>query len=416
MFISNGIKIYSPIILILIIADIICIYQSMKLLKLSNLGKLNKNKITSKQYPVEFEELYKKIFLKNNSEIEKLRIKVRNISALYLLFLVLTFLFVIFGIFIVPFILNSLDIYINGIIYHTLFLLGAYICGYRSLMLFGKYKKEMPIYKNSFKENVISKIVPLVNSNLLYFNGNDIAINIEPEYRASGFDGYDYNSFKVDDAYIFMQNLTGTLSKFDTTQITDYLRSMVLSGISDAIGESKIAVLDMAANLQELSRIVETKVADDFKSIGLTLTNFVFESFSLPEELEKALDKNTSLGMLRGNMDVYTQMETLAAMKEAAKNPGAAGGTMGAGMGLGMGMGLGNIFANNMQNMTQMNSNTHQQNQGQSRQCPNCNALLHGNPKFCPECGSKLSNVCPNCGTAVKANAKFCPECGTKLK
>ena len=238
----------------------------------------------------------------------------------------------------------------------------------------------------------------------------------DKDYGAVRIRGFGNYSFKVSDAYIFMQNLTGTLAKFETSQISDYLRSMVLSGISDAIGESKIAVLDMAANLQELSRIVETKVADDFKGIGLTLTNFVFESFSLPEELEKALDKNTSLGMLRGNMDVYTQMETLAAMKEAAKNPGSAGGTMGAGMGLGMGMGLGNIFANNMQNMAQNNGNVNNQNHGQSRQCPNCNAVLHGNPKFCPECGSKLSNVCPNCSTAVKANAKFCPECGTKLK
>lgn len=236
----------------------------------------------------------------------------------------------------------------------------------------------------------------------------------DKDYGAVRIRGYGNYSFKVDDAYIFMQNLSGTNTKFETTQITDYLRSMVVSGIADAIGESKIAVLDMAANLQELSKIVETKVADDFKGIGLKLTNFVFESFSLPEELEKALDKNTSLGMMRGNMDVYTQMETLEAMKEAAKNPGSAGGTMGAGMGLGMGMGLGNIFANNMQQMS--NTNMQQNNQKPTKTCPNCNAVLHGNPKFCPDCGQKLELVCPDCGTKVKPSAKFCPECGRKLK
>ena len=235
----------------------------------------------------------------------------------------------------------------------------------------------------------------------------------DKDYGAVRIRGFGNYSFKVDDAYVFMQNLSGTNTKFETAQITDYLRSMVVSGISDAIGESKIAVLDMAANLQELSRIVETKVAEDFKAIGLELTNFVFESFSLPEELEKALDKNTSLGMMRGNMDVYTQMETLEAMKEAAKNPGAAGGTMGAGMGLGMGMGLGNIFANNMQ---QMNSQNQSQNQSQKKFCPNCGAEINGNPKFCPECGQKMKHVCPDCGTEVKASAKFCPECGRKLK
>lgn len=237
----------------------------------------------------------------------------------------------------------------------------------------------------------------------------------DKDYGAVRIRGFGNYSFKVDDAYVFMQNLSGTNTKFETTQITDYLRSMVVSGISDAIGESKIAVLDMAANLQELSKIVETKVAEDFKAIGLELTNFVFESFSLPEELEKALDKNTSLGMMRGNMDVYTQMETLEAMKEAAKNPGTAGGTMGAGMGLGMGMGLGNIFANNMQQMNNQHQ-TQAQNQPQKKFCPNCGAEINGNPKFCPECGQKMKHVCPDCGTEVKASAKFCPECGRKLK
>ena len=288
MFISNGIKIYSPIILILIIADIICIYQSMKLLKLSNLGKLNKNKITSKQYPIEFEELYKKIFLKNNSEIEKLRIKVRNISALYLLFLVLTFLFVIFGIFIVPFILNSLDIYINGIIYHTLFLLGAYICGYKSLMLFGKYKKEMPIYKNSFKENVISKIVPLVNSNLLYFNGNDIAINIEPEYRASGFDGYDYNSFKVDDyiqgnieddlilrmADVIVKNIIQTKNGESSEDIFNGIFVMVNSGDTDDKEKDNNKIVTIYSNVYSINPDTKVEVeSEEFNKYFLVSTN-----------------------------------------------------------------------------------------------------------------------------------------------
>ncbi len=239
----------------------------------------------------------------------------------------------------------------------------------------------------------------------------------DKDYGAVRIRGFGNYSFRVDDAYVFMQNLSGTNTSFNTSQITDYLRSMVVSGISDAIGESKIPVLDMAANLQELSKMVEKKMVEEFKAIGLELTNFVFESFSLPEELEKALDKNTTLGMFRNNMDVYTQMETLEAMKEAAKNPGAAGGTMGAGMGLGMGMGLGNIFANNMQQMQQMNQNqASQPRQNNVKVCPHCNTELHGSPKFCPNCGQSLKLTCPDCGTEVKASAKFCPECGRKLK
>ncbi len=232
----------------------------------------------------------------------------------------------------------------------------------------------------------------------------------DKDYGAIRIRGFGSYSFKVDDAYVFMQNLSGTNTNFDTSDITDYLRSMVLSGISDAIGECKIPVLDLAGNLQELSKIVEQKMSADFKEIGLKLSKFVFESFSLPEELEKALDKNTSLGMMRGNMDVYTQMETLEAMKEAAKNPGTAGGTMGAGMGLGMGMGLGNMFANNMQQMQ-----SESQAKKNAKFCPACGTQIAGNAKFCPECGQNLKPTCPNCGTEVKSGAKFCPECGSKL-
>lgn len=77
--------------------------------------------------------------------------------------------------------------------------------------------------------------------------------------RIRGFGNY---SFKVDDAYVFMKNLSGTNSSYKSSEITDYLRSIVLSGISDAIGESKISVLDMAGNLQDFSKTVEVKVGE----------------------------------------------------------------------------------------------------------------------------------------------------------
>jgi len=48
--------------------------------------------------------------------------------------------------------------------------------------------------------------------------------------------------------------------------------------------------------------------------------------------------------------------------------------------------------------------------------CPECEAPLDRNAKFCPECGHKLqaSRFCTECGAAMAATAKFCPECGTK--
>jgi membrane protease subunit (stomatin/prohibitin family) len=49
--------------------------------------------------------------------------------------------------------------------------------------------------------------------------------------------------------------------------------------------------------------------------------------------------------------------------------------------------------------------------------CPNCNAPLANNAKFCPECGTKIESQahCIECGAKLAPNAKFCAECGTKV-
>jgi membrane protease subunit (stomatin/prohibitin family) len=48
--------------------------------------------------------------------------------------------------------------------------------------------------------------------------------------------------------------------------------------------------------------------------------------------------------------------------------------------------------------------------------CPQCNAALMPNAKFCPECGAKLQEkkFCAECGSTIIPGAKFCPECGAK--
>ena len=48
--------------------------------------------------------------------------------------------------------------------------------------------------------------------------------------------------------------------------------------------------------------------------------------------------------------------------------------------------------------------------------CPQCNAPLADNAKFCPECGAAIrpEKFCSNCGVKIKPGVKFCPDCGTK--
>ena len=55
---------------------------------------------------------------------------------------------------------------------------------------------------------------------------------------------------------------------------------------------------------------------------------------------------------------------------------------------------------------------------GITASCPNCNAPLAKNAKFCPECWTKIKTeaFCSECGAKLAASAKFCPECGTKVR
>ncbi len=50
--------------------------------------------------------------------------------------------------------------------------------------------------------------------------------------------------------------------------------------------------------------------------------------------------------------------------------------------------------------------------------CPQCNAPLPANVKFCPECGARIQAQahCTECGAKLLPGAKFCPECGARVK
>jgi hypothetical protein len=49
--------------------------------------------------------------------------------------------------------------------------------------------------------------------------------------------------------------------------------------------------------------------------------------------------------------------------------------------------------------------------------CPDCEAPLATNAKFCPACGAKLKDEqhCSECGALLAPGAKFCSECGNQI-
>lgn len=238
----------------------------------------------------------------------------------------------------------------------------------------------------------------------------------DPEFGTVRVRGFGTYAFRVDadNADKFLRELFGTASSFKTEEIQDYLKSMIISYMTDAIGESKISVLDLAGNTVEFNQIVRAKVQQKFADMGLQLTNLVIENMSVPSEVEKALDERTKFGIYEDKTDVMLKVAAAESMVDMANNP-SGGNVMGAGVGIGAGVGMGSIMAEAMKGAFAQPQQNQTAQAPKGAVCSSCGAQMPSGAKFCPECGNKnTTKFCTNCGAKV-GGGKFCPECGQKL-
>ena len=264
-------------------------------------------------------------------------------------------------------------------------------------------------------------------TNLKWGTGNPIVMR-DNEFGTIRIRGFGAYAFRVLNPKVFLEQLFGTNSSFLTSDIEQYLRSTLVSSISDAIAESKVSALDMACNLSEFAGVVKENVGAKFNTLGLEITDFVIENISFPEQVEKAIDTRSSLGVLDDKMDTYVKYTTVNAMSDAANNPN--GNNMAnAGIGLGAGLAMADVVkeaasaskkaAKTSEVKEEVNpvSETTEKKK-KVKYCVECGAEIGARSKFCNECGSKQSSdhVCPECGAKVSATTKFCEECGAKLK
>ena len=217
-------------------------------------------------------------------------------------------------------------------------------------------------------------------------------------------------SMRIGDPRAFMKEIAGTNAHFETEDIEGQLRRTLVSGFSDALAQSKIAALDLASNYDELGQISRAKLNEEFSSFGLELVKFVVENISLPPEVEAAMDKRTSMGVI-GDVGRYQQFQAADAMRDAAQNPS---GGAGLGAGLGAGFAVGNAMVGAMGNAMNQQGSGGGSSSG-SVKCPKCGAANTPSSKFCNDCGETMqvaTVACIKCNAQLKAGAKFCSECG----
>ncbi|WP_415184932.1 SPFH domain-containing protein [Phaeovulum sp.] len=161
----------------------------------------------------------------------------------------------------------------------------------------------------------------------------------DPEFGPIRLRAYGTYTMRVSDPARFMSEIVGTDGEFTADEISFQIRNVIVQEFSRAIAGAGIPVLDMAANTADLGKLVTKAIEPVIAAYGLSLPEFYIENISLPEEVEKVLDKRTSMG-IAGDLTRYMQFNAAEAMAT-----GGAGGAMGAAMGAGIGMGLGQQMA-----------------------------------------------------------------------
>ncbi len=181
-------------------------------------------------------------------------------------------------------------------------------------------------------------------TDLLWGTPNPVMLR-DPEFGPIRIRANGNYAMKIADPELFIKTIAGTDGTFTTESISNQLRNVAVTRFTDVIGESKIPILDMASNFDELSKFCENKMKQEFLEYGIDLLKFLVASITLPENVEAALDKRSSMGII-GDMSKFTQFQIAQSMEAAANNPN--GGGAAAGMGMGMGFGMANAMMGQM--------------------------------------------------------------------
>ena len=192
-------------------------------------------------------------------------------------------------------------------------------------------------FRSPFKSEIY--FVNTTRFNDLKWGTKNPVIARDPEFGAVRLRAFGTYSMRVTDPGKFMLEIVGTDGEFTKDEISFQLRNIIVQEFSRMIAGSGIPVLDMAANTGQFGSMIAKAISPTVTQYGLTIPEFYIENISLPDEVEKMLDKRTSMGIV-GDLDRFGQYAASEAMLNASTQPGGMGAGIGAGLGAGMGVAM----------------------------------------------------------------------------
>jgi len=211
-------------------------------------------------------------------------------------------------------------------------------------------------------------------------------------------------NIRVVQPVLFINTLAGTMGKYTTGQVEEYLRRVIVSRLNDFLGETLDTLFDLPGRFDELATGLKERLAKDFSRFGLGLDELYITSITPPEDVQSAIDDRSRLSVIK-DMDKFVRMKAGMAMEKASE----AGGEAGAGLGLGMGMMMPGMFAG-----TPGAGQAAVSAEPAKNKCVDCGNMIPADARFCPFCGHQqlILMQCANCGKNLTPGARFCSRCG----
>ena len=151
-------------------------------------------------------------------------------------------------------------------------------------------------------------------------------------------------SMQVSDPALFVNKIVGAQGLYQTEQIAQFLRGMIVAKLTDLLGTLGKGLFDLPSLYDEIAAGTRAKLQDDFSNLGVQLKTFYVGSISPTEETSRAIDERAAMGAI-GDMNKYLQYQAALGIRKAAESGGSGGTLASAGVGLGAGVGMGAIMA-----------------------------------------------------------------------
>jgi excisionase family DNA binding protein len=115
--------------------------------------------------------------------------------------------------------------------------------------------------------------------------------------------------FHITDPRLFLKEVAGTDGLYLLDQFVETMRSRIVSVFSGALASAKLPVLEIATRYQELGAALLPLINPAVSSkYGLEIPSFIVESVTLPDEVNQAIDRHSSMAAI-GNLNDYVKFQ-----------------------------------------------------------------------------------------------------------